>query len=167
MEVVAVINRQDFETALAAAREVGASTSADGLAATLDGALIGRISEVWDYVESALSRAFQFGADQAKEYTEAAIKAANDLVASAGKRARAVQQELLMRVQAYLSQLVDAAIAQIRSTVMIGSQTLVLESIEMEYKISLGGELKVTIIDLASLTSSGELTVSAHYGIPK
>jgi hypothetical protein len=97
--------------------------------------------------------------------SEAAIKAANDLVTSAGNKARAVQQELLKGVQAYLSQLVDAAIAQIRSAVVIGAETLALESIDMSYKISLGGSLKVTITDLASLTSSGELTVSAHYGL--
>jgi|SRR5215469_5323216 len=167
MEVAAVISRQDFEAALAAARTVGASTGSDGLASILDGAWLGRISEVWDHIESALSRAFQFGADQAKEYVDAAIKAANDLVTSAGKRARAVQQELLERMQAYLSRLVDAAIAQVRSEVVIGTQTLALDGIDMGYKISIGGSLKVTITDLASLTSAGELTVSAHYAIPQ
>src|SRR5216683_51228 len=138
-----------------------------GMVADFDyfGASAGQRDACWEAFASALSRAFQFGADQAKEYVDAAVKAANDLVASAGKRARAVQQELLKRVQVYLSQLVDAAIAQVRSTVMIGVQTLALESVDMSYEISLGGSLKVTITDLASLTSAGELTVSARYTI--
>src|SRR5450755_3735963 len=114
MQTVGIISRQDFETALAAARAVGTSAAIDGLAAPLSGALMGRISEVWDRVESALQRAFQFGADVARASVQAAALAASDLVESAGNRARDVHQALLARVQAYLTDLVDSAIAQVR-----------------------------------------------------
>jgi hypothetical protein len=166
MQMVAVITRQDFEAALAASREVGKSAGNNGLAAPLDGAFIGRIREVWDDVESALTKAFQFGAEYAKESIDAAVKAANDLMAQAGKGARAVQQELLKRVQAYLSTLVDTAIEQVRPAVAVGDRKLALETVDISYSVSLGGSLGVTIANLASLTSTGEITISAHYISP-
>lgn len=166
MQVVAVITRQDFEAALEASREVGTAADNDELAAILDGTLIGRIQEIWDDVESALTSAFQFGAEYAKGAIDTAVKAANDLIAQAGNGARAVQQELLERVQAYLSTLVDTAINQVRPAVTIDDRDLALETVDISYGVSLGGSLGITIANLASLTSAGTITISAHYASP-
>jgi hypothetical protein len=166
MQMVAVITRQDFEAALAASREVGTLADYGGPAALFDGAFIGRIQEIWDDVESALTSAFQFGVEYAKGSIDAAIKAANDLIAQAGQGASAVQQELLERAQAYLSKLLDTAIKQVRPAVIIDDRELALETIDISYNISVGGSLGVTITNLASITSTGAITISAHYASP-
>lgn len=166
MQMVAVITRQDFEAALAASREVGTSAGNGGLGAPLDGAFFGRVQEIWDNIETALTNAFQFGAEYARGYIDAAVKAANDLIAQVGRGAGAVQQELLKRVQAYLSKLVDTAIKQVRPAVTIDDRKLALETIDISYNVSLGGSLGVTIANLASLTSTGAITISAHYASP-
>jgi hypothetical protein len=163
MQMVAVISRQDFEAALAASREVGILADYGGAGGIIDGAFIGRIQEIWDNVESALTSAFQFGVEFAKGSIDAAIKAANDLIAQAGKGAGAVQQELLERAQAYLSKLLDTGIKQVRPDVTINDRRLALETIDISYNISLGGSLGVTIANLASITSTGAITISAHY----
>jgi hypothetical protein len=166
MQMVAVISRQDFEAALAASREVGALADEGGLGGLIDGAFIGRIQQIWDDVESALTSAFQFGIEYAKGSIDAAIKAANDLIAQAGKNAGAVQQELLERAQAYLSKLFDTGIKQVRPEITVNDHKLALKTIDVSYNISLGGSLGVTLANLASITSTGAVTISAHYASP-
>lgn len=165
MLATAVITREDFEAALAAAREVGTVTVGGGLASQLGASLTGRIQEVWDHIDSALSRAYQYGLEKARDSLDAAVQAAEDLLASVGRQASAVHQELMARVETYLSGIIDRALATVRPTVTIGSRTLQLEGVDLSQTISLSGSLKATITDMVNLTASGQIIVNARYSL--
>ena len=163
MIAVGTVNRQGFEAALSAARAEGAAQAYVGLSASLDGGLLGKISEVWESVEQALRDAFVHGMDYARAALDKAVSNADSLIQNAGVRAKDVHQALLSKVQAYLSRLVDAALSQVRKIVEVGGTQLQLDALEVSQRISLTGSIKASFTELVALTSAGELTVSASY----
>ena len=164
MQIAAVFDRADFEAALEAARSVGPNSDLKGLSAPLDGGLWGSISAAWDKVESALNEAFQFGIEFAQEKLGAAIHATDEVIRSAGKRARDVHEALLSQLQAYLSHMYDSALSRVASTITVGQQTLTLGQVELSQKLSMTGSLKLNITEIAGMTGAGEITVVARYG---
>jgi hypothetical protein len=163
MPISEIILRDDFESAISAAREIGTVKNIPGLAAPLNAVWSGRINAVWDRIESALRAAFEIGRDAAQSLTAKAVEEAQKLIAEAGHRAYDVQQALLSRLQAYVTQLVDAALGRVRPELHLGGTTWQLESLELAEKISLTGSLGVNITNLVTVTADGELTVTTKY----
>ena len=159
-----IVTRQGFEEALTAASTVGSDGHLVGLAAPLDATWLGRISEAWDAVESALREAYQWGREAASEALATAVADAEALVRSAGHRARDVHQALLARAQSYLAVLVRGALDQVQAAITVGGIQLTLSSVEVAQTISLHGSLKAALTELVSITADGEVTVSASYG---
>ncbi|MDA8318393.1 MAG: hypothetical protein M0030_01060 [Actinomycetota bacterium] len=163
MIAIATVDRAGFEAALATAREEGAVAAYPGLAAPLDGALRGKIAEVWESIENALRDAFMHGTEYARQAMDKAVSSADALIRSAGSRAKDVHQALLSKVQAYLSRFVDAALAQVRPAIEVGGGRLELDGLEVSQSISLAGSIKASLIELVTLTADGNLTVTARY----
>jgi hypothetical protein len=163
MIAMANVNRQGFESALAAARDEGSVHAYPGLSAPLAGGLVGKISEVWESVERALREAFVYGAERANEALGTAVASAEALIKGAGTRAKDVHQALLAKIQVYLSGLLDAALRQVRKTVEVGGGMLALDGLEVSQRVSLTGSVKAALTEIVALTSAGELTVTAHY----
>ncbi len=161
-----IVTRQGFEAALAASNAVGSSEPLVGLAAPLDAGWLGRISEAWDAVESALRDAYQWGREAAGEAVAAAVAQAEELVRSAGHRARDVHQALLARAQTYLAVLVRSALDQVQAAITVGGAQLGLTSVEVAQRISLSGSLKAALTEIVAITADGEITVSASYRAP-
>jgi hypothetical protein len=164
MITAGVVTRQHFEGALQAAAAVGNQEPLTGLAAPLDATWLGRISETWDMVEAALREAYLWGRDAAQQALADAIAQAEQLLRSAGKRARDVHQALLERAQAYLTVLIRSALAQVHGVLDVAGTKLKLVSVEVAQSISLTGSLKASITELVALTGAGEISVSASYG---
>jgi hypothetical protein len=163
MAISEIILRNDFESAISAAKEVGKTKSIPGLTSPLDAVWSGRIDAVWDRIESALRAAFEMGRDAARSLTATAVEQAQKLIAEAGHRAYDVQQALLSRLQAYVTRLVDTALGRVRPELQLGGTTWRLESLELAEKISLTGSLGVNITNLVTVTADGELTVTTKY----
>lgn len=159
-----VVTRDDFERALGAAAKVGSEVPLTGLAAPLDATWLGRIAEAWDNVETALGQAFQWGREAARESLDQAVAKAEELVRTAGRRARDVHEALLERIQTYLDLLVRGALAQVRGVIDVGGMQLRLVSVDVAQRISLTGSLKAALTELVAITAAGEITVSANYG---
>lgn len=164
MITAGVVTRQHFESALRAAAAVGEQEPLKGLAAPLDATWLGRIGEAWDKVEAALREAYLWGREAAEETLADAITNAELLLRSAGKRARDVHQAILERAQAYLTVLVQSALAQVQGVLRVAGTELRLVSVEVAQSISLTGSLKASLTDLVALTGAGEISVSASYG---
>ena len=165
MTISALILRDDFETAISAAKVTAAAPITTGLAAPLDAAWLGRISAVWDRIESALRAAFERGRDAAQDLTVLAVDQAEKLISEAGRRAAGVQQALLSRLEAYVTRLTDAALGRVRPELQFAGATWRLESVELSEKISLAGSLSSNITSIVALTASGEMTVAAKYTV--
>lgn len=167
MIVVGIVNVQGFEAALTAARDEGVTHSYPGLAAPLDGILKGWVSEAWESIEKALRDAFTHGSEYSRQALDAAVTRAEQLIQDAGIRARDVRQALLAKIQAYMSQFVDAALSQVRGTVQAGNTQLELDALEISQSVSLTGSIKASLSEIVGLTSEGQLSVTASYRAPK
>jgi hypothetical protein len=160
---VGMVTRQGFEAALTAARDEGQTRTYPGLAAPLDGGLLGQISEVWESVERALRDAYVQGREYSRQALDTAISSAERLIQSAGARARDVHQALLGKIQTYVSGLIDTALSQVRRIVQVGDTQLELDALEVSQSVSLTGSIKASLSEIVALTSEGQLTVSASY----
>lgn len=165
MTTTSISTRAGFERALDAARAVGDESPLPGLAAPLEGSLLGRVADAWDAIDAALRDAYWRGIQNAQTAVDAAVERVEELVAAAGRKAQDVQAALLARLQTYLQTLVDEALSQIRDAVQVGNQQLALTSVSLAQTISLSGSLKASIKEVASLTGTGQLVVNAEYGV--
>jgi hypothetical protein len=163
MTVTAVVQRSDFESALASAREVGRGDDLAGLNSPPNANLLGRIDEAWDTIEGALSRAFGKGKEVAQGALETAAERVEALLESAGAKAKELQQVLLGRLQRYVSDLIAGALERVQSTIQIATLTLPLVSVEVSQTISLTGSLKVNLTEIINMTAQGQLVVNARY----
>jgi hypothetical protein len=166
MEIQVPIGRGAFEGALQAARHVAKVSAPEGLAAPLDGALKGRVAEVWDSIELALRTAYERGRDHAQSLINAAIARVEKLMDEAGARARDIQAFLLERLHAYVTAFTRGALANVTTILDVGDQRLSLSRIQLSQKLVLGGSLKASLADIFALTSSGEITIQVDYGMP-
>jgi hypothetical protein len=164
MVINGTITPADFEMALKRARELGVVRATPGLAAPLDAGLRGRIADVWDQIEEAFREAWRSGYAATRDAIDRAAAEAEKLIAASGKMAHDVHQAILARLQEYLSVLIDAVLAQVRSTITVGESTLGLRRVDMARRIGLAGSLKATLTGVAELIGSGEITVTASYG---
>lgn len=165
-QLTAVLGRDQFERALAAASSVGTGrTPVTGLAVPLEPGWRERVAAAWDAIATALREAFERGRDVAAGLVDAAVRAAEDCVREAGERAGDVQQALLQRLQTYLAALIDEALAQVRPSVTVGEATLPLQSVQITQEIATSGSLKAAITELVAVTAEGRLGLSAVYGV--
>lgn len=163
MQVVAVVTRADVESALAAARAVRFDADLPGLAAPVAGALMGKLAEAWDDIEAALRRGYERGLAAAQSHLDAAIAKAQDLIDDAGHKARDAHAYVLGRLQAYVKDLLDAALAHVKTTLRVGDQTLRLVNVQISQTINLGGSLKASLTEICTMTAEGSLTLVADY----
>lgn len=164
MQVSTPISPAAFGHALESARQVGVRGDViGGLGAPLDGALAGRLGEVWDGIEGALKRAFRFGVDKARELRDSAIATAEAAIEAAGRSGDDLRLALLTRMQVFSQELLRGALARVDATVDVGDVQLELTSLEVSQKLIVTGSLKVSISELVALSGGGELVVGAHY----
>lgn len=164
MTLTVLSTRAGFETALKAARDVGDETPLPGLAAPLEGSLLGRVRDAWDTIEAALRDAYWRGIDLAGQAVDAAIVRAQEACDAAGRKAAEVQEALLAKLQTYVRTLIDKALSQVRGVIEVGDRTMTLKSVQVSQTVALSGSLKASISEVASMTASGELVVSSQYG---
>jgi vacuolar-type H+-ATPase subunit H len=163
MTVTAVVQRPDFEFALAKAREVGPGEDLRGLNAPVLADLTGRIEEAWDSIESGLRRAYADGREAAKDAVARATSQVESLLNAAGNKAKEVQDALVARLQTYVSSLISQALERVQPTIKIDTQTLPLVSVEVSQMVNLGGSLKVNLTEIINMTAEGQLIVNARY----
>ena len=167
MQALALAHREDFEAALAAGRAVGEGGELRGLAAPLGAGLLGRVSEAWDHIEATLQEAWSQGRAFVRDTAAATAIRVQEIVEAAGNAALSVHQMVLEKLNGYLSDLIDRALARVRPSVTVGERTLELDAVELEQKITLSGSLKVSIEEVCSLTAEGEIALTAHYAVSR
>jgi hypothetical protein len=160
----AQIPRSALDHALTAARDVVPGGAAPSLASPRDSAFWGRVGEVWDRVERAIREAFVRGREAANDLIDQAAAAADAALAELGGKAREFQAVILDKIRVFLAALVDQALLLIRSEVTVGDRTLGLTGVDVEHRISLGGNLKASILEACEAAAEGEIAVTGRYG---
>lgn len=165
MSTTVAADRQVFEQALKAARKAGQNPEKLGLNAPGDATLLGRLDQVWKTIETALQDGYQLGHDVAKTTLDRAIEEAEKLMEDAGKHARELHSLLLQRLQAFVHAFIKGALALVPTALAIGNQDYSVEKFTFTQKVLMTGSIKTNILEVCSLTSNGELSVSVDYAV--
>lgn len=154
-----------FETAIAAAEQVGAPALPKGLNAPLDAATTGRLDEAWSTIKTMLQRAYESGSSVAATLLEKAQQTVDQLLESAGNKARQLQALLSARLREYQSTFVEGVLHLVRAEIKVGEVSMKLSQIKLAQKIVLSGSVKAALAEAFALTSCGEFQIEASYTI--
>ncbi|HYJ83878.1 MAG TPA: hypothetical protein VEW26_13680 [Allosphingosinicella sp.] len=161
MITTAQLTRMDLDLAIAAAAPRGKAL--EGLNAPPDGAALGMLDEIWTAVSIGLQRAYELGADKAREIGNATAAAARNIIDRAGEAAGWLRDKLRESLQKLMQGCIERAIALLGSSYKVGDATVKLKSLQVGQKISLSGEIEASIQRVFSLVATGELSVAASY----
>jgi hypothetical protein len=163
MNITVIADTHVFEEALKAARATGYGTDTTGLHAAGDATLLGRFEAAWAAIDAALREAYRFGHEMARDALELAIAEAEQLVSEAGDRARDLRELLLQRLQVFVHKFVTGALALVPTEVNVGDKIYTIEKLSYTQKVLVTGSIKVSVMEVSSLTSEGEMAVSVDY----
>lgn len=164
MQVTLIADESVFETAIAAAEKVGrAGAPLRGLNAPLDGATQGRVEEAWEAIRNALESAFRLGRETAKPLLDSAQQIVDQVLETAGAKAKHITEVLRGRIREYLTNFIDDLLKQVRPKIVIGAESLQLSEVQLSQKIVLTSSLKASLTEAFELTSNGEFELSASY----
>jgi hypothetical protein len=164
METTAVLTVADFEASLAAARSIGRTgQSLPGLAAPIDGALSGRLDEAWRTLESVLWQGWRAGRNAARSAIDGAIARIEEMISEAGALARDLTEAVLERIRGLMAELVDRAIANVRTTLTVDGAPMRLGGLQVSQKVGFSGGLALSAVRVWELVTNGELEIVATY----
>jgi hypothetical protein len=164
--LVVVSTRSSLDEALQAADAVGnADMQVDGLATPLDAKIRARVDEAWDLIRGALVGGVRWGADRSRDALDAALVQVERITKEAGARAREIEEAVLAKLREFVQKLIDGALHGVQDSLVIGTKTMALTTVEVRQKITLGGSLHASITDVWELASTAELEVSASYAL--
>lgn len=163
MRVTVLASREEFERALREASRRDVTPEMTKLTAALDAAVLGRIDEAWSSVENAMRVAFERGKAIARPALDKALAFVDQVVTTAGVRAREIQEALLLRMQQFVLRITQSVLSRVPTTMRVGDATLKLAHVQYSHRLMLGGALSTNIEELFSLSAEGEIVIEANY----
>jgi hypothetical protein len=82
-----------------------------------------------------------------------------------GARAEEFRQRVLEKIRETIIATFDALLSCMRSTVLLGGRTYLLDSIDLEHKLVYSGSLEMSLTALCKFVGGGELVVKGSYKI--
>jgi len=152
--------------ALRSAREVGRDKPlpAGLLNAPLDDDSRTWIDDIWDKAETALKRAYKDGMAAARPYIDKATALLGQAAEAVGKAIGDVHAVVMERLNRYLKDAIDGALAQVRPFVSIGGEMLRLRKVTLEQKVTLSGSVKASLEEICEFVAEGEVNLATEYG---
>jgi hypothetical protein len=163
METVVLASHDRFEQAVAAASRIGRGEAVEGLAASVDAAVLGRVEEAWDGIVAALREGFRYGREKAAALLDAAVERTEQIIQEAGARGREVHEILLQRLREYAQETMHSTLAQVPATIQLGGGSYSLTTVNLTHKLVVTGSVKTNLMEAFSLAASREIEISAEY----
>lgn len=161
MITAAQLTRADLDLAIAAATPRGKAL--EGLNAPPNGAASGMLDEIWTSIVSGVRKAYELGADKARELANSTSATARSVIDRAGEAADWLRERLREALQKLVRGCIEQAIASLVPSYKVGDVVVQLKSLQVDQKISLSGEIEASIQRVFSLIAAGELSLSASY----
>jgi hypothetical protein len=165
MTGIAWATTEDFFAAVEAAESEKKRVGSGDLWAPLGATGEGQVTKAWNWIKKALGEVWAEGRNFADVAAEQTLQRVKEIIEGAGAGARAVQEEVVRRVQAYIQEIIDRTLARVRETVTVGGQELRLQGLDLAQGVIVTGSLGLSIHEAFKLTGEGQMTVTARYGI--
>jgi len=163
MEIKITASRSVFEEAIATLETPMLSRTFSVLSAPTEAALFGRLNEAWDWIKKALGKAYDHGAEEAKQFFDEAWTNVEELITGAGDKAKELKDLILEQLQVYQAKFMEGMLKQVRAEISVGGGTLQLTQVQLSQKVAMSGSLKASLAEVFNMTSNGEILVNATY----
>jgi hypothetical protein len=165
MNLVVSIDEDSFEKAFIVARKIEAHSLSrvQGLPAPVIDAVTRWVARAWDDIEQALRDAYEQGRGAAATAIQKVEAVLRQAATEIGDKVADVEAALRRRLDAWIDDIVNAALARIRATIKIGTRELTATSATIEQTLRLSGSIKTKLDELCSFIAEGQLAVSVEY----
>jgi hypothetical protein len=167
MVIPVIIDERVHTAALREARSLGGEVPLPPhvLHAPLDDEATTWIDSIWDAMEGAIRRAYREGMDAARPLIERASALIAEMSIGIARRAEDVRAAIVVRLRTYLHGAIDAALASVRSVIIVGGRELQMKSVKVEQRVNLSGSLKASLEETCEFVARGEISLAAEYSL--
>ena len=168
MNMLLIIGEDLHEAALRHASSVpkqGATLASGALYTVLPEESSKWIERLWDQIEHALSTAWDQGKEAARHIVD---DFHSELVAAGheiGEHLQTVRAALRERLNTYLHDIIEGALARVQPEITIGGRQVAIKSVKIDQTVKLSGSLKASLEDICEFVAEGEMSLSAEYAI--
>lgn len=166
MQQIITITQEHLDHSFKKCEEFARRETADGMHSQSDLSILGKVDAVWNRVRSAIQQAFIHGKELVTDAVNSAISAMEELLREAGNKAKEFHNELLKRLQVFVKTLIESALNLLPATMTIAGAAFEVAKVNYSQKLRLGGSLKSNLLEIISLTSDGEMSLSVDYTRP-
>jgi hypothetical protein len=124
------------------------------------------VGRIWDQLSATIKKAQVWGSEKVQDAVNDIINVAEDLLEQAKDMAAEVHNNLIVLLRTFLKKLIDSAMTLIPTSIAVGNSLFSVSKINYSQKLILGGSLKFNILEIISITSTGEMQLSIEYSKP-
>jgi hypothetical protein len=125
----------------------------------------GALAEAWDQITDLVTRTLRDGWVNARAEIARVTRYIKDRAEELGQGAKELLDRVLDKIREAITGTIDFMLQSLRTELTIGAQGYVLESIDIENKFTMSGELSVSLESLCKLVGEGELAVKGKYRV--
>jgi len=165
MKLLAVVNEQVHQDAMAAARRVGTDqvASVKGLHTVQMDEVMRWVNRLWDPIEEAIAKACREGIVMARPMIDALNEQLTELYTNVSKQAKEVRSIIAERLNVYLLEVIDGALGRVRASINVGGQQLAIKNVTVEQSLKISNSLKMSLSEICEFVAEGEITLAAEY----
>ncbi len=119
--------------------------------------------DAWNRLRAVVEAAARQGATFVQDEIETFVDFVNQTGRELGARGDEFLAWVLQRVRELTTRTFDYLLGSLRSEVVIGERTYVLESIELQQKLVYSGSLKTSLVELCAFAGGGEFVLGGSY----
>lgn len=121
--------------------------------------------ETWDKIKEAVRTAAHDGWEAAKTLVEKINEHVRNTAKILGTQAQLYRDRLVEKIQESLTANYDMMIGSLKQQISVGTTSLPLKSIEVEFKTVFTGSVELSLTSLCKMVASGEMTIKGSYGL--
>lgn len=165
MQNVIIVSPEIIRKALEETRKFSEAANTEELFSLRDDFQAG-VDRIWDQLSATIKKAQVWGAEKVQDAVNSIVNAAEDLLDKAKDMAAEVHNNLIVLLRTFLKKLIDSAMSLVPTSVAIGNSLFSVSKINYSQKLILGGSLKFNILEIISITTTGEMQLTIEYAKP-
>lgn len=137
----------------------------DALGGAVGGGLDSAVREAWVRFRSIVERCARDGYEAVRAEITSFTDHVEMVAAELGARADVFREQIREKIRETIVATFDALLGCMRSTVLLGGRTYMLDSIDLEHKLVYSGSLEMSLTSLCKFVGGGELVVKGSYKV--
>ena len=122
-------------------------------------------ADAWNRLRTLVEDSVRVGAVAVQAEVERFVAFVAETAATLGKRGEEFRRWILAKVRELIAGTFDGLLALLRTDIIVGTRSYVLETVSMEHKVVYSGSLKASLTELVQFSGGGEFVLTGSYRV--